>query len=79
MGNNSDDSPSQRAEEELRIRTWKGTSLSMPLKLQNQSHLAVIYTLKASYLAEFLRVILSVIAGIVKRMDKKAEIENIGA
>ncbi|KAJ6299223.1 hypothetical protein OIU76_020232 [Salix suchowensis] len=54
MGNNSDDSPSQRAEEELRIRTWKGSSSSKPLKLQNQSHLAVIYTLGASYLAEFI-------------------------
>ncbi|KAJ6751028.1 hypothetical protein OIU85_001551 [Salix viminalis] len=57
MGNNSDDSPSQRAEEELRIRTWKGSSSSMPLRLQNQSHLAVIYTLGASYLAEFIHFI----------------------
>lgn len=75
MGNNSQDPFNQRAEEGLWIRTWKGIMCSWCLNWKCRAAISSFILLLKVYMELFCQVI----AGIVKRMDKGAEIENVGA
>lgn len=87
MGNNSEDSSKQGTEEKL----WTGTRKGRKLKIYtaHTSIIPLLWNWLSAFLIEsssFINPLLfvymesfQVIAGIVKRMDKGADIENVGA